>query len=144
MNKSRINVWSEMLSDLNSEHILAAGYHIISNGEKFPPPVGEVRRTAKRIERGSVNPPSALESWERVMMKVRQKDIELTRLEKKALSRIGSIYDLRRSENMSFDRAAYIKSFEEILQSEEKQMMTMPNVLALAAASGNEAKMLKG
>lgn len=143
MSKSRIKIWTQMLSDLDSEPILAAGYHLVSTGGEWPPAIGTVRLIAKRLTIGELHPQTAMEAWENVQLKIQHKDVELSWQEKKALSRVGSIYDLRRSEKQSFDRANFIKSFEDVIKTEEQELVTMPNVAALVASASAELPKLE-
>ena len=144
LSEERVDTWCHMLSDLDSENILAAGYHLVSTGGEWPPAIGTVRLTAKRIETGQMVPVSATEAWGNVYKRIQHRDVFLTVEEKEALQGVGSIYDLRRSEDLSFDRSIFIKNYEQQQKRRDLELTIMPDVQHVALVSGDESKILKG
>jgi hypothetical protein len=133
-----------MLSDVDSESILAAGYHLVSIGKEWPPAIGTVRLTAMRLSIGELEPQTAEEAWENVYSKIQHKDVVLSDIEKQALRGVGSIYDLRRSEDISFARASFVKNFRQIMQRREQKLVKMPNVAMAELMASEKHKQLAG
>lgn len=124
----RERLWVQLLRDCPSNAIEAAAYHLVSIREDWPPSVATVRITAIRILEGELSPPSASEAWEHVQLKIQNKNIELTDLEKLALKQTGSIFDLRHSSNQIADRSRFLQAFEACLKKRDEDWMTTPRV----------------
>jgi hypothetical protein len=134
MSEERTKLWRQMLKGTPPEVLLGTAYHLVSTRPDWPPDIARVRKTAMYVSSGELKPMSGPESWERIMMKIQRKEIELTDTEREALKQTASIYDLRRSQNMGIDRARYIQAFEGVQKRREDDALVLPEVRQLVAS----------
>jgi hypothetical protein len=125
-------IWLKMLRDFESEPVLAAVYHLCSTRQDWPPDIATVRDKAASLANGELSPPTGAEAWERIRQKIGGMEVELTPLEKKALAQVSTIYDLRRSENPTADRARYCKAFDALVAKQQLERVTLPEVKQFA------------
>lgn len=128
----RLKVWCQMLKGFDGELILGAAYHLASTCN-WPPTIAQMREQCVLMSHGDLRNPTGAESWERIRRKMTSEpDLELTDLERTALSQTSSLYDLKRSTNPSTDRAHYIKAFDSLAAQRHQERITLPEVKALA------------
>ena len=129
----RKQIWISMLGEFSEDTIRSACTQVLITHKVFPPTVGEVRLSCIRINTGTIERPKASEAWGRVLKKIQGQKIDLSVDEKRALEQVGTIYDLRRSENqsLSYERTAFQKAFDHIQDEWEREQLTLPQVKAL-------------
>ena len=132
VSEPRAKMWRQMLSGLKSNVILAAVYQLISTTDsQWPPTIGMVRTKAVQFTNGDLHTPTGQEAWENILKKFQYEDYPLTDLEKAALAQVGTIYDLKRSQNTMVDRSNFTKAFDTLVEKQQVERATMPNVKAL-------------
>ena len=129
--ESRKKVWLHILKGFPTETILGAAYHLISTRPDWPPDIATMRDTVINFIHGELHQPTPQEAWENILRKIQDDDVELSDLEKAALKQVSTVYDLRRSENSSSDRAQYIKAFDQLLKKQQLERATLPAVKRL-------------
>lgn len=137
MSDGRTRTWRQMLRGADSSSLLPAAYHLVSTRPDWPPDIATMRKAVYRISRGELKPMTGSESWERIMMKIQRKEVELTPAEKDALKQTASLYDLRRSQNPGIDRARYIQAFEGVQKRIEDDALVLPEVKKLLDRNTN-------
>ena len=130
LTENRVNVWNHMLKDFNPQTIMAAAYHLATVMKVFPPEIATMRETVILMSGGKLSEQTAIEAWERVLMKIKGKDVELSDMESAALNQTGTMYDLKLSRNHHSDRARFIQAFDGLLKRRYEETMTMPEVKA--------------
>ena len=107
--KERAKIWHTMLEEFSSDTVHSSVLQLLSTHQTFPPTIGEVRLCCIRISSGTLERPKASEAWGRVLKKIQGQKIDLSVDEKRALDQVGTIYDLKHSENKSlgFERFLY-------------------------------------
>ncbi len=131
---ARMKIWSQMLSGFDSETILAAAYHLASTRKDWAPDIATMREQCVLMAQGELQLATGAESWARIKLKMTSEpELELTDNEKAALAQTSTIFDLRRSKNETTDRTHYIKAFDKLIQKRHYDMVTLPEVKALAA-----------
>ncbi len=131
---ARMKIWSQMLSGFDSETILAAAYHLASTRKDWAPDIATMREQCVLMAQGELQLATGAESWARIKLKMTSEpELKLTDHEKAALAQTSTIFDLRRSKNETTDRAHYIKAFDKLIQKRHYDMVTLPEVKALAA-----------
>jgi hypothetical protein len=147
MGEQRIETWVYMLEGIESEILLNAAMHLAAEPRQWPPSIGELRTLAISMSHGELTPPSASEAWERVLRKVQRKDVELTELDKAALKRVGSLWDLRHSTMIQADRARFLEAFDSIIKKRDEKRNALPSVqrvIEKQLSGVTEAKQLTG
>lgn len=128
----RSKTWRQMLRGIDPTVITAAVYHLISSRDsEWPPTVGMVRQVALQFANGELHTPTGYDAWANIQKKFQYEDFPLTDLELAALKQIGTIYDLKRSTNPATDRAHFIKAFNELVNRQQLERVTLPEVKAL-------------
>lgn len=125
---NRVKIWQQMLRDFDSEAILGAAYHLVSTREDWPPDIATVRKTAAYISRGELSPPLASEAWEHLSLKIQNRPVKLTAMEKKAQQQTATLYELRHSSNSGADRRRFMEAFEGVLKRRDEQWLALPEV----------------
>jgi hypothetical protein len=139
--EQRVETWNYMLDGIDGEILLNAAMHLAAEPRQWPPSIGELRTLAISMAHGELAPPSASEAWERVLRKVQRRDVELTELDKSALARVGSIWDLRHSTMLQADRARFLEAYDAIVKKRDEKRNALPSVAKLVA---KQAAMLQG
>ena len=124
----RIEMWQVMFRAIPGGIILAAAYHLCSDGREWSPTVGMLRNTALDMMDGRMHPPSGTDAWEKIQMLIQQQDVELTDIEKQALRQTGALCDLRRSSNPASDRATFCKAFDSLVKRQDADRQMLPEV----------------
>ncbi len=138
--KAAMNVWYELLKDLDYEICKDSVIELISTS-KFPPAIADIRERCSTKTRSKIKTPG--EAYESVMVAISkfgrnepQKAYEtMDDITIKAVRQLGYVY-LCNSENMMADRANFIKFYEAI--AKEKQTETqLPVRLQIKQSSSN-------
>ncbi len=124
-------IWHRMLKDIDAENVLAATFHLCATVPTWPPDVASIRQQAVRYAHGEMEAPTGHEAWENIRKKFGNDHHQLTDHEKAAVNQIGSMFDLKRSENTVADRAQFIKAFDNIIAKRDLDRATLPEVKAL-------------
>lgn len=127
----RYELWILMVKDFTPEIIQHSVYHLLSLARPFPPSIGEVRRQCALLAKGELREPSGASSWGRIMEHMAKKKIQLSDLEKEALKKTKSVYDLRISSNIEADRARYIQVFDKLVEERTLEWCTLKEVKTL-------------
>ena len=137
MSDGRTRIWRQMLKDTDSDVLLGSAYHLVSTRPDWPPDIATVRETVMSVSRGELSPMTGAESWERIMVRIQRKPVELTDTEREALSQTASLYDLRRSTSPGIDRSRYIQAFEGVQRRRESEALLLPEVRQLIQKRAN-------
>jgi hypothetical protein len=124
-------IWTKMLRDIDTELILAAGYHLVSTRPDWPPDVPTIRNTAITLGGGVLKPDTGLDGWERVLRAIQGEEGILTVIDKKALAQTKPIVDLKTSATITADRATFIKAWDHLAEKVRLHKVALPEVRAL-------------
>lgn len=136
---SRVKVWEHALAEFDDETVLAAALHLVTTRTEWPPDVAAMRSQCALFSNGELHAPSGAASWERILQKISKKEVDLSDMEKKALSQTKSVFDLRISKNIDADRARYIQAFDLLISKRNLEWVTLPEVKALVAKNAPPA-----
>jgi hypothetical protein len=130
-----VEVWLQVLIDLDAGIVLAAVYSMVTDGLKWAPSVGDVRAKAIEIASGQSQSLTGALAWERVVKwsslpQGSPDDFELTELELRALRAIGGSSTLNRtdikSRGVMFSH--FMKLYNEAAEAEKQQRNMLPEV----------------
>ena len=128
---SKVKVWIECLKDFDKETILSAGMHLVSTGGAFPPVIGQVRQQCVNLRHGEMNVPPGPDAWIAVLAEVQKSDgafLNLPELTREALKSVGTMFDLKRSDNIAFERNHFLKAYAAIVEMRQKERVMLPTV----------------
>lgn len=128
---SRLKIWCQMLKGFPTEQILAAGYHLAATRTDWPPDIATMREQVLRFANGELHKPTGQEAWENILKKFKYEDYPLSDFEKAALAQVGTIYDLKRSQNTAADRIQFVRAFDNLVKKRDTERATLPEVRAL-------------
>lgn len=142
ISESRLKIWCQMLREYDSETILAAAYHLVSTRQDWPPDIATMRQAVVYLSKGELNRPDPMEAWGNVLKKLNEPHISyvndekpvfnLSPMEKEAVSRVSSIYNLKNSSNLASDRARFIEAFKGLLEERDREWLALPEVKKIA------------
>jgi hypothetical protein len=124
-------IFHRLLKDLRPEDLLPAALNLCTT-QHWPPSIAQLRTQAAGMAKGVLTPDSGLDGWGRVLLRLQDRDVTLTEIDKKALAQTRSIYDLKRSDNIVADRSNFIKAWNHLSEKERINQVTLPEVKILA------------
>jgi hypothetical protein len=123
----RDKLWMRMLDGIDDKAVEAAVEHILTMDREYPPTIGILRTKALEILSGELGALTGAEAWADVAEKISGRDVELSERQKQALKATGTIYDLKRSQNPSSDRARFILAYDSIVSRKKLERSMMPS-----------------
>lgn len=135
---SRIKLWTALLEDIHPDLAMTAALQLCSTGREWPPTIGMMRDKALALQEGELTPPGAHEAWSHVQARIQSDEAPLTDLEHEVLKQVGTVFDLRTSQNPAADRAQFLKAFEAAVERHRIERVTPPQVKLIAAQMKRE------
>jgi hypothetical protein len=127
-----VNVWLDLLKDIDPKCLIQATRQLASQPGQWPPTVGEVRSLAVDLSMGEYAPVSEFEAWERALRVSIGEPIVTSEEEKRALNMIGGTWQIKHSENLSFDRRAFVSHYSELIKRKKRIDSALPEVKQIA------------
>ena len=127
-----VNVWLDLLKDIDPKCLIQATRQLASQPGQWPPTVGDVRSLAVDLSMGQYAPVSEYEAWERALRVSRGEQIATSEEEKRALNMIGGTWQIKHSENLSFDRKAFTSHYSELINRKKRIESALPEVKQIA------------
>jgi len=131
-NDEIVTIWLDLLKDVDAECLIQATRQLASQPGQWPPTVGEVRSLAVDLSMGEYAPVSEFEAWERALRVSRGEPIVTSEEEKRALNMIGGTWQIKHSENLSFDRRAFVSHYSELIKRKKSIDGALPEVKQIA------------
>lgn len=131
-NTEIVKIWLDLLKDVDAEYLIQATRQLASQPGQWPPTVGDVRSLAVDLSMGQYAPVSEYEAWERALRVSRGEQIVTSEEEKRALNMIGGTWQVKHSENLSFERRAFVSHYSELVRKKKSIDMALPEVKQIA------------
>lgn len=131
MTEERKQLWMQLLDGIGNEVIEGAALHILSTRSDWPPDIALLRCTALSIASGELAALTGAESWASILALISGKEVALTQRERTAMDSTGSLYDLKRSNNIAADRARYIDAYDALATRAKQTRELLPAVARL-------------
>ncbi len=131
LSDQRMEIWSTILADIDKEIILSAAMDMVSTGNAFPPTIGQLRAKCIDIKHGELRIISAPDAWVYVLAEIQKPEGSfsgLSGLTRGALKSVGTMFDLKRSENIGFERSHFIKAYTDLVEKQRIERVTLPSV----------------
>lgn len=131
---ARAELWAQILPEFDAQTIRAATMHYLSEGHEFPPAVGQIRKECVNIKHGELRVISAPDAWVYVLAEIQKADgsfSNLSELTRQALRSVGTIFDLKRNENVGYERSHFIKTYNDLVEKQRVERVTLPSVKAV-------------
>ena len=141
----RVGLWQAGLDGLPVDIVYSATMQYISEGHPFPPTWGQIRGIAINLRHGELRQVPGPDAWIAVLEQVQGAGgsfRDLPALTRAALKSVGTMYDLKRSENIGFERAHFLKAYAELAEKERIDRVSLPQIKQLAARNAPEPKQL--
>ena len=123
---SIVNVWIDLLRDVDAECVLQASRQLASQSGQWPPTVGDVRSLAVDLSMGRYSPVSPYEAWERALRVSHGDAIDTSTEERRALKMIGGIWQIKHSANISWDRKAFLEHYASLVDKNKRIDSALP------------------
>ncbi len=127
MTEKTPEVYELLFKDINPAALLTSALHLCTTQE-WPPAPSQLRTQAAYLSEGMLEPYSAFDAWGRVLARLGDDSVELSEMEKMALEKTKSLYDLKRSTKIEIDRAAFIRAYKTIIEKKRLAMIALPRV----------------
>lgn len=132
--------WEAMLSEFPPKIILAACAHIMATRTSdygWAPDIATMREQCANMAAGELHPPSGADAWEHIMEAItasaRNEEIKLSQMERAALKKVSTLFDLSQSRNIGAERVQFIKVFDEMIAKQRFARATLPEIRQLVA-----------
>lgn len=147
MDKSQVQIWYEMLQDIDYKLAeTAVKKYILTN--KFPPTIADIRETVSTTVNKET---SAIDAWGEVLKSIQkygyynmEQALESLSPKTKTVAQKMGYRELCLSENQMADRAHFIKMYDSFVNREKKNEMLPEGFRKQIEQIGSETKFIGG